>query len=184
MDSIQLCQALNTMSVQGLAFDGEKLPGSCELSAGAAAHPYLRPMGLNILRHKKKVKAGAEFMLTQAVFDFPGFLEWMDAVRTAGIEKQTAIIASVLPLQSLEHAKSLQQKKTYGPIGDEVMARLSAATDVAKEGLAICVEMARKIRAVPGVQGIHILCGGCEHVAAEVIKQADLHEARTVNNHA
>jgi methylenetetrahydrofolate reductase (NADPH) len=172
MDSIQLCQAVKLMADQGLAFNGEKLPGACELSVGVAAHPYLRPVGLNLLRIKKKVQAGAEFMLTQAIFDLPGFIEWMDAIRAAGID--TTIIASVLPLQSLEQARHLQEKKLYGPIGDTVIARMSGAADAAKEGVAICVEMARKIKSVPSVQGIHILSGGCEEVAAQIIKEAEL----------
>jgi methylenetetrahydrofolate reductase (NADPH) len=182
MDSVQLCQAIKVMSAQSLAFDGEKLPGACNLSTGTAAHPYLRPMGLNLLRLKKKIQAGAEFMLTRAVFDLPGFLEWMEAVRAAGIDKQTAIIASVLPLQSLEQAKHLQEKKTYGPIGDDVIARISGAADAAEEGKAICVEMARKVKAVPGVRGVHILCGGCEEAAAQIIQEAEL--AQSVNDHA
>ena len=184
MDSVQLCQALQLLSVQGLSFDGKKLPGACEVSMGTGAYPYLRPMELNLLRLKKKVQAGAAFMLTQAVFDFPGFLDWMEAIRAVGIHRQTSIIASVLPLQSLEQARHLQRVKTYGPVGDDVIARMAAAADPAKEGLAICVEMARKLKSVPGLGGVHILCGGCEAVAAQVIQEAELAKAPMVNDHA
>jgi len=82
---------------QGLDFQGRKLQSPVDLFVGAVAHPYLRPLELNLIRLKKKVAAGAKFLLTQAVFDLAGFSEWMEAVRKAGLDKQTAIIASVLP---------------------------------------------------------------------------------------
>jgi len=62
---------------------------------GVAAHPYLEPIELNLLRLKKKVAAGADFVLTQAVTDLAGFTRWMDAVREAGLDQQVAILAGV-----------------------------------------------------------------------------------------
>ena len=59
-----------------------------ELPLGAAAHPYQQPMELNLLRLRKKIAAGAGFLLTQAVFDLAGFTLWMDAVRAAGLDSR------------------------------------------------------------------------------------------------
>ena len=50
---------------------------------------------MNLLRLKKKIAAGADFVLTQAVIDLAGFTRWMDAVRAAGLDQQVAIIAGV-----------------------------------------------------------------------------------------
>ena len=129
---------------------------------------------MNLLRLRKKIAAGAGFLLTQAVFDLAGFPEWMDAVRAAGLDKQTAIIASVLPLAGVEQAQHLARRRTYGPVPESVIARLSGASDPAKEGIAIAVEMAAQLKAIPGVRGIHILSGGCEAAAAAVIEEAGL----------
>ena len=62
---------------------------------GAAAHPCLEPVELNLLRLKKKIAAGADFVVTQAVTDMAGFTRWMDAVREAGLDQKVAIIAGV-----------------------------------------------------------------------------------------
>jgi len=161
IDSIQLTQALK----------GLGLP---ELLVGAVAHPYQRPMELNLLRLRKKIAAGADFLLTQAVFDLAGFTQWMDAVRAAGLDTQVAIIASVLPLASVEKARALDKRQTYGPVGEDVIARLSQAADAVKEGVAIAAATAAQLKAVPGVRGIHILSGGCESLAATVIQEAGL----------
>jgi methylenetetrahydrofolate reductase (NADPH) len=88
IDSVQFAQALNRMRREGL----EPLP---EWLVGAAAHPYLEPIELNLLRLKKKVAAGVDFVLTQAVTDLAGFTRWMDAVREAGLDQKVAIIAGV-----------------------------------------------------------------------------------------
>jgi methylenetetrahydrofolate reductase (NADPH) len=165
IDSIQFTQVLKRLMREG------PLP---ELPIGAAAHPYQRPLELNLLRLRKKVAAGADFLLTQAVFDLAGFTQWMDAVRAAGLDRQVAIIASVLPLTSVEQARVLGRRRTYGPVPESVIARLSGASDPAREGIAIAVEMAGRLKAIPGVRGIHILSGGCESAAATVIGEAGL----------
>jgi len=161
IDSIQLTQVLK----------GLDLP---ELLVGAVAHPYQLPLELNLFRLKKKIAAGADFLLTQAVFDVAGFTTWMDSVRAAGLDKRTAIIASVLPLTSVDKAEALRQVQTYGPVDEAVITRLGKASDAAKEGLAMAAEIAAQLKTVPGVRGIHILSGGSEALAGQVIEAAGL----------
>jgi methylenetetrahydrofolate reductase (NADPH) len=174
IDSIQFTQALKNMVVNGIGFNGGKLNSKPRLLVGAIAHPYLRPVELNLLRLKKKIAAGADFLLTQAIFDLEGFTHWMDAVRAAGLDKHAAIIPSVLPLTSVEKAKTLQRRKTYGPIGDDTIDRISKSTDPVKEGVAMASQMAAQLKRAPGVRGIHILSGGCESLAASIVQQAEL----------
>jgi methylenetetrahydrofolate reductase (NADPH) len=174
LDSIQLTQAMKKMVLHGSGLNGKELEPRLELQIGATAHPYMRPMELNLLRLRKKVTVGADFLFTQAVFDLEGFAEWMDAVRATGLDKRSAILASVLPLNRATEAKALQRLQTYGPIGDDVIARVSQAADAAKEGVAIASEMAVRLRDMPGIRGIHILSGGCESLAAAVMEQAGL----------
>jgi methylenetetrahydrofolate reductase (NADPH) len=161
MDSIQLTQTLTALDLPRLAI-------------GAVAHPHQQPLELNMLRLRKKIAAGAKFLVTQSVFDLAAFTVWMDAVRAAGLDKQAAIIASVLPLTSIDKAESLRQRQTYGPLDEAIVARLTASPDPAREGLAMAVEIAGRLKTVPGVRGIHILSGGSEAVAGQVIQAAGL----------
>ena len=174
VDSIQLTQALKIMTSEGKGFGDGTIDPRPALLLGAVAHPYQRPLELNLLRLRKKIAAGADFIFTQAAFDLPRFNEWMEAVRAAGLDKKVAIIASVLPLVSVEKAKLLAERQTYGPVGEAAIARLSKASDPSKEGVAMAAEAASKLKAVPGVRGVHILSGGCESLAAKVIEQAAL----------
>jgi methylenetetrahydrofolate reductase (NADPH) len=163
IDSIQFTQSLKRMMREG------SLP---DAPIGAAAHPYQQPVELNLLRLRKKIAAGVGFLLTQAVFDLAGFADWMDAVRAAGLDQQVAILASVLPLATVQQARD--RRGAYGPVPESVAARMSGASDPEREGIAIAVEIAGQLKSMPGIRGIHILSGGCESSAAAVIQEAGL----------
>ncbi len=172
VDSVQFAQAMKKMILHGSGSDGKELEPRLELQIGATAHPYMRPMELNLLRLKKKIAIGADFLMTQAVFDIEGFSRWMEALQATGLDKRTAIIASVLPLTDVKRAEELQRCETYGPIGDDIIARIGKAEDSAKEGVTIAAEIARRLKDMPGIRGVHILSGGCEALTSDVIKQA------------
>jgi methylenetetrahydrofolate reductase (NADPH) len=174
IDSVQLCQALARMTSQGLDFDGNKLPAAPNFGIAAAVHPYLQPLELSVLQTRKKVVAGARVLLTDPIFDVAGFEAWMKAVRAAGLDQQAAIIASVLPLTSVTQAELLRARAGFAPIGDEVMARLKGASDPGQMGIAIVAEIAARLKAIPGVRGIHILSDGCEAMVAKIVQEARL----------
>jgi methylenetetrahydrofolate reductase (NADPH) len=161
LDSIQLAQTVKALDLPGMV-------------AGAVAHPYQKPMELNLLRAKKKVSAGVDFLLTEPVFDITAFTAWMDAMRAAGLDQRTAIIASVLPLSSVEHAESVRRHQTYGPLDEAVVSQLADAADPAAEGVAMAAKAAVQLKAIPGVRGIHILSGGAEAITEQVITAAGL----------
>jgi methylenetetrahydrofolate reductase (NADPH) len=174
IDSTQLCQALAKMATQGVDFDGNKLPSAPNFGIAVAVHPYLRPIELSILQVKKKIAAGAQVLLTDPIFDVAGFEQWMQAVCSAGLDKKAAIVASVLPLQSVAQAELLKARSGFAPIGDDVLSRLKGASDTAQAGIAIVSEIAGKVKAIAGVRGIHILSDGCEQSVAKIIQEARL----------
>jgi methylenetetrahydrofolate reductase (NADPH) len=174
IDSTQLCQALAKMATQGVDFDGNKLPSAPNFGIAVAVHPYLRPIELSLLQVKKKIAAGAQVLFTDPIFDVAGFEQWMQAVCAAGLDKKAAIVASVLPLQSVAQAELLKERSGFAPIGDDVISRLKGASDTAQAGIAIVSEIAGKVKAIAGVRGIHILSDGCEQSVAKIIQEARL----------
>jgi len=169
LDSVQLAQSLKRMVLYGSGLNGKPLIPRLELQVGTTANPYLRPIELNLLRLKKKIVVGADFLLCEPVFDLDGFSMWMESVTRKDLDKRSAIIPSVLPITSLERAKALQRSKIYGSIPDEVIARISKARDKAGEGLAIAAETAVLLKEMRGIRGIHILCGGCESIDERIL---------------
>ncbi len=155
--------------IQLLADPSDGAPFS--LFIGAEAYPHLRPLELSLIDARKKVKAGARFLMTSPVFDAASFVEWLDAARQEKLSKTVAIIAAVQPLTDVAQAEALQRR---GRVPEAVVARLRDATDAAAEGIAICAEMASKLASLEGVRGVHIAWGGTPGVVAEVISRAGL----------
>ncbi len=174
IDSVQLVQALTMMRDDGVLLGNKPLQSRPALFVGAAAHPYLRPLELALIGLRKKVEAGAQFLITQPVFDVPGMAEWMVAVRQAGLHERTHVIASVRTLVSAEQAQELRTSHRAVAIPEDLITRLGQSKDPVREGMAICAEIAAQVRDIEGVRGIHILCGGSGAAAAEVIQQAGL----------
>ncbi|MDD5399479.1 MAG: methylenetetrahydrofolate reductase, partial [Dehalococcoidia bacterium] len=175
LDSVQLISMINAMAEEGVLLNGRKIEGPFAMLVGAAANPELRPLELNVMRVKKKVRAGARFLQTQAVFDIEGFKLWLDALRAEGIAQKTAILAGVLPLSGAAEAKRLKDTFTDFNIPDDVITRLeSAGGEEAqrKEGLAVCADTIGKLKALPGLRGIHIFSGGNESAVPALISMA------------
>ncbi|MCJ7490840.1 MAG: methylenetetrahydrofolate reductase, partial [Dehalococcoidia bacterium] len=144
------------------------------LLIGAEVYPQLRPLDLALIDTRKKVVAGAGFLITQPIFDSDAFDEWMTAVREEGLSDRTAILAGVQALTSADEAVASQRRLH---IPDGVIARLGGASDVAAEGIAICAELAARIATVDVVRGIYIRSAGKPENVAEIMRRAGLRVA-------
>ena len=177
LDSIQLLDVINKMKTEGILLNGTKIKGDFSILAGAVVNPYLRPLELNIMRLIKKVKAGAKFIQTQAVFNTTDFQEWLDAAYQEGITEKAAVIAGIYPLESYDEAISILNKHTDFYIPDSHIKRIKESGDLEaqkKMGIAICVETIGKIKEMKGLSGIHIISGGRENIISEIISDAGL----------
>ncbi|MGA2407222.1 MAG: methylenetetrahydrofolate reductase [Bacteroidales bacterium] len=176
-DSIQLIELVNKMNTERTLLNGTKIKGDYSMLAGAVVNPYLRPLELNIMRLMKKVKAGARFIQTQAVFNTTDFQEWLDAAYREGITEKAAIIAGIYPLESYDEAINLLNKHTDFYIPESHIKRIKDAGNPEaqkKIGIAICLETIGKIKEMKGLSGIHIISGGKENIISEIISNAGL----------
>jgi methylenetetrahydrofolate reductase (NADPH) len=177
IDSVQLIDAVNAMNINKTLLNGNKIKGDFSMLIGAVANPYLRPLELNIMRLLKKVKAGARFIQTQAVFNTTDFQEWLETAHKAGITEKAAIIAGIYPLESYDEAMNLLSKHTDFYIPDSHIKRIKEAGDIKeqkKAGIEICIETIRKIKEMKGLNGIHIISGGKEDILYEIISEAGI----------
>ena len=69
LDSVQLIQALNNLINKGQFIGGGKLEGSVWAYLGGAGSPFADPLGAQVRKLRKKVRAGARFVQTQGIFD-------------------------------------------------------------------------------------------------------------------
>jgi methylenetetrahydrofolate reductase (NADPH) len=177
VDSSQFVDLATRMSDSGTLADGTKIDGQFTMLVGAVANPFLRPMDLNLFRLGIKIDAGAKFIQTHSVFDLELFSQWLDAVRKDGLTKKAAILAGVFPLSSAAEAHQLRETYAEFRIPDKIIERLKKAGDAAaqkKEGVAICAETIKQLKALEGLRGIHILSGSKEAMVPEILAAAGL----------
>jgi 5,10-methylenetetrahydrofolate reductase len=174
IDSIQLIQTLKRMRDEKKFINGEDIAGEVPLFIGAAANPFADPFEYRAARLAKKVKAGADFIQTQAVFDIPRFRKWMDMVNELGLSQQVAILAGIIPMKSVGMARYMKTSVPGIIVPDEVMKRMEQAKNVKEEGVKITLEVVEQVKKIPGVRGIHIMAVGWEDIVPEIVAKAGL----------
>ena len=99
LDSVQLLEMIRKLN-QGVDHSGNKLDGRTDLFAGAVTNTVLNEAGL--IKLNKKIKTGAGFLQTQAVFDVKCFSEFIEKTKEIRSKqsKKIKIIAGIIPLRS------------------------------------------------------------------------------------
>lgn len=174
LDSIQLIQMAAHMA-RGYFLCGDPIKSPLSLFVGGAANPFAEPMEMRILRLGKKIRAGAQFIQTQPVFDIPQFERWMQAVRDEGFHEQTAILAGVMPVRSVKALQYMNESVPGMRVANEYIQRMQEAKDPKQEGVAMCIEIMQQIRQIPGVRGLHIMPVMWESITPELVKGAGLY---------
>jgi len=176
LDSVQLIQAVRVMRDEGRFLSGEELRGRPLLFIGAAENPFADPFEIRALRLEKKVRAGAEFIQTQCIYNVERFERWMGMVRELGLHERCAILAGVTPLKSVGMARYMKTQVPGMDVPDEVIDRLKGVPKErqAEEGIRICVETIQRLREIPGVRGVHIMAIEWEEKVREIVEAAGL----------
>ena len=173
LDSIQLIHTVAEMNA-GKFLSGDEIKQPPHLFIGGAANPFGEPFEMRIMRLGKKIAAGAHFIQTQPVFDIPRFEKWLAAVRDEGYDKQIFILAGVMPVRSVKALLHMRENVPGMRIADEYIQRMQGAEDPKEEGVAICVETIRRLRALPGVAGVHIMPVMWESITPRIVEESGL----------
>jgi len=174
IDSIQLIQMLKTMRDEKKFQCGEEISGEVAIFIGAAANPFADPFEYRVSRLAKKVKAGADFIQTQAIFDVAKFAKWMEMVRDRGLDKQVHILAGVIPTRSVGMARYMRDYVSGVCVPDEIITRLQGAESAKEEGVKICLETIEQLKEIEGVHGIHIMAVAWEEIVPRIVEEAKL----------
>lgn len=193
VDSIQLVSILRGMRDEGVQQGGDPIETRPPLFIGAAWTPLGDPVEIRPLRLKKKVRAGADFIQTQGVYDVRRFAEQMETVRNMGLHERTAVLAGIIVPRNLAMLKYMDKSVAGVSVPSDLMKRMEAAKEAAgkdkklarrnqaEEGVNIAVELIEQVREVPGVRGVHIQAIEWEKRLPEIVKRAGLLPRPNVN---
>lgn len=174
IDSMQLIQTLKTMRDEKKFLCGEEISGEVQLFIGAVENPFADPFEYRVKRLAKKVKAGADFIQTQAVFDVPKFARWIEMLRDEGLDKRVHILAGIIPIKSVGMARYMRDNVSGISVPNEIVTRMEAAKDVREEGVKIALEIIDQLKEIAGIHGIHIMAVAWEDIVPVVVEKAGL----------
>lgn len=154
IDAIGLTNMVNKLN-HGLDLGNNPIGRPTAFSIGVGVNPGAVNMEEEIRRFEWKVEAGAEYAITQPVFDtaqLKRFLKMIDHVRIP-------IVAGIWPLVSFRNAEFLHNEVPGVEVTPEILERMRIASDTSKEhareeGIAIARESLLEVRDV--IQGVQV----------------------------
>ncbi|MDR3751147.1 MAG: bifunctional homocysteine S-methyltransferase/methylenetetrahydrofolate reductase [Terracidiphilus sp.] len=165
VDSIGLVNMVRQLN-NGLDVGGNAIGVSTNFTIGVAANPGAPDIENELRRFAFKVEAGAEYVITQPVFDLRLLESFLERIE----EFRIPVIAGIWPLISLRNAELMKNDQRVS-MPEEIMLRM-AQTDTPeaarREGVLIAQEMLEAVR--PMVEGVQVSAPfGRYTLAAEVI---------------
>lgn len=154
IDSIGLTNLVRNLN-HGLDPGGNAIGAPTQYAIGVGVNPAAIDMAIERRRFAYKIEAGAEYAITQPVFDVRQLERFLEQLG----DERIPIIAGIWPLVSVRNAEFLANEVPGVVVPDEVIARMRLANDKSKEhaiaeGIAIAREMFDRVKG--SVQGVQV----------------------------
>ncbi len=143
VDAIGLTQMVSNLN-RGIDIGGNPIAPPCGILIGVGVNPCALDMKKELDRYRRKIEAGAEYAITQPVFDADALLRFLDAV--ARFPQTIPVVAGLWPLVSFKNAEFMKNEVPGVDVPDAVLSRMRAAGS-RDQGIAAGCEIAREIRA-------------------------------------
>ncbi|HWZ57875.1 MAG TPA: bifunctional homocysteine S-methyltransferase/methylenetetrahydrofolate reductase [Gemmatimonadaceae bacterium] len=154
IDSIGLTNLVSRLN-HGLDPGGNAIGAPTRFTIGVGVNPAAIDPAEELRRFHWKVEAGAEYAITQPVYDVAQLERFLETVRDVRIP----VIAGIWPLISARNAEFLANEVPGVTVPEVVLRRMRTANERSKEhalaeGIAIAREVMEQVR--PSVQGVQV----------------------------
>jgi homocysteine S-methyltransferase len=139
MDSIALTAVVRNLN-RGVDIGGNSINPPTALVMGVGANPVATDLEREVERFRQKVLAGAEFAVTQPVFDAECLFRFLDAIEGAAIP----IIAGIWPFTSYKNAEFMANEVPGVVVPPSLLERMRQAT-TKEDGRLLGIEIAREL---------------------------------------
>ena len=170
VDSIGLIRVLKQLNA-GTDLAGNSIGEPTRFLIGCAVNPASEDIDAELVRFQKKIEAGAEFTMTQPLYELEPLTRFLKAVG----KRRVPVLLGLLPLQSHRHAEFLHNEVPGINIPDHAREAMRTAGE---KGIEVGIEMCRSLllKAKDMVEGAYLMpsFGRYEVVArvAEVVRSA------------
>ncbi|HEX7077622.1 MAG TPA: bifunctional homocysteine S-methyltransferase/methylenetetrahydrofolate reductase [Candidatus Eisenbacteria bacterium] len=165
VDSIGLIRILKRLNA-GVDLGGNSIGEPTRFVIGCAVNPTAENFDVEIDRFRKKIEAGAEFAMTQPLYELGTLIRFLEAAGTSRVP----VLLGLLPLQSHRHAEFLHNEVPGIVIPEPAR---QAMRDAGDRGIEVGIEMCRKLllEARALVEGAYLMPSfGRYEVVARVVE--------------
>jgi methylenetetrahydrofolate reductase (NADPH) len=170
LDSVHLLWVMNKLN-EGFDMQGNELKGKPSFFTGAVVNPGADTEAareLQLIKMEKKIKAGARFFQTQAIYDPSAFAKFMKRAGKFGVP----ILAGIIPLKSAGMARFMNKNVSGVFVPDALIEKMTAAEDKTQMGIEIAADLVKELKDM--CQGVHIMAIGWEKKVPLVLEAAGI----------
>lgn len=171
VESVQLLKIVDSLN-NGKDMAGNTLNRPTDFFQGAVVTPEANPLEPQLIKFEKKVKAGAKFFQTQAIYDIEKFKTFMEFARKFPVK----ILAGIVVLKSAAMANFLNNNVPGIRVPQELIDELKAAgkEKALDTGLNIAARHIKQIKEESICDGVHIMAIGMEEKVPVIMERAGL----------
>ena len=150
---------------------GREVGGTARFLIGVADAPLDPPADWQPTSLRKKIDAGAQFAQTQFCMDASVMRRYVARLSEHGIGDDFFLLVGVAPLASARSAQWIVNSLKGSIIPAWIVERLDRASNPKAEGEAICIDVLKEMREIPGLAGTHIMAPMNEVAIPRVIER-------------
>jgi len=176
LDSSTFVHLLRKMMDEGIDLNGNKIDQPPKFCIGMAANPNADPLEPEILKIERKVKLGAHFVQTQAVYDIELAKKFMELMSYLKVP----VLVGIAPFKSIAMMEWMVKFVPGILVPQEIQDRLKKAKErggkeaVYEENIEIFGELIKEIKKTTNASGIHIMTIGFEWIVPKIIDRSGI----------
>ena len=167
LDSVSLLYTARQLE-QGKDLAGKELQGAPKFFLGACVTPGADPVEPQLIKMERKVKAGAQFFQTQAIYEPKTFEAFMKEAKKFGVP----VLAGIVVLRSAAMAKFMNKNVAGIHVPDELIEEMDKAENKLQKGIEIAARLINEMKSM--CQGTHIMAIGLESKVPAILDAAKL----------
>jgi methylenetetrahydrofolate reductase (NADPH) len=173
LDVTQSIALARRMREQGTTLAGAELVDPPRFLIGVADVPLADPY--DPAKLEGKLDAGADFVMTQIVYDAAALAAWAELMRGRGLFERASVILGMMPLRSAKQARFMDERLPGVSVPTSMIDALDAAgEDAPAVGLELAAALVEDVRRIPGVAGIHVMAMGHDEATRALVTRAGL----------
>lgn len=167
LDSVSLLEAARQLQ-RGRDLANKELKGNPDFCLGAAVTPGAEPLEPQIIKMERKVKAGAQFFQTQAIYEPHKFEEFVKAVKHLNVP----VMLGVVLLKSAGMARFMNRSVAGVHVPEPLIEEMEDAPNRVEKSVEIAARLINEMKDM--CQGVHIMAIGWEKRVPAVLEAAGL----------